>query len=144
MGQVSASSSIVVAADAQRVLDAIADYKTVRPRILSSHYRDYQVLEGGVGAGTVAEWTLQATDTRSRDVRAVVSVADSIVTERDKNSSMVNTWTVTPDGSGAQVTLRTTWQGAGGVKGIFEGIFAPLGLKKIQAEVLANLKREIG
>ncbi|MGW0250876.1 SRPBCC family protein [Nocardia goodfellowii] len=144
MGQVSASSSIAVAADPQRVLDAIADYQTVRPRILSSHYRDYKVLEGGTGAGTVAEWTLQATESRIRNVHAVVSVSDSMVTERDKNSSMVNTWTVTPDGAGSQVTLRTTWQGAGGVKGIFEGIFAPLGLKKIQAEVLANLKREIG
>lgn len=144
MGQVSASSSIAVTADPKRALEAIADYDTVRPRILSSHYRDYKVVEGGKGAGTVAEWTLQATESRSRDIHAVVTVADSIVTERDSNSSLVNTWTVTPDGAGSQVTLRTTWTGAGGVKGIFEGIFAPLGLKKIQAEVLGNLKTELG
>ncbi|WP_327111636.1 SRPBCC family protein [Nocardia sp. NBC_01730] len=143
MGQVSASSSIVVAAEPQRVLEAIADYDSVRPRILSAHYRDYKVVEGGKGAGTVAEWTLQATEKRSRNVRAVVSVSDSIVTESDSNSTLVNTWTVTSDGPGAQVTLRTTWKGAGGVAGIFEGIFAPLGLKKIQAEVLANLQREL-
>ncbi|SLH79502.1 polyketide cyclase / dehydrase and lipid transport [Mycobacteroides abscessus subsp. abscessus] len=116
----------------------------MRPRILSAHYRDYKVVEGGKGAGTVAEWTLQATQKRARNVRAVVSVSDSIVTERDANSSLVNTWTVTPEGAGARVTLRTAWQGAGGVSGIFEGIFAPLGLKKIQAEVLENLKRELG
>lgn len=143
MGQVSASSSITVAADPQRTLEAIADYETVRPRILSAHYRDYKVIEGGKGAGTVAQWTLQATESRSRDIKATVTVSDSIVTERDANSTLVNTWTVTPDGAGAQVTLRTTWQGAGGVKGIFEGIFAPLGLKKIQAEVLGNLQREL-
>ncbi|MGS2808058.1 SRPBCC family protein [Nocardia sp. MW-W600-9] len=143
MGQVSASSSIVVAADPQRTLEAIGDYETIRPRILSSHYRDYKVVEGGKGAGTVVEWTLQATEKRSRNVRASVTVSDSILTERDANSSMVNTWTVTPDGAGSQVTLRTTWTGAGGVSGIFEGIFAPLGLKKIQAEVLGNLQREL-
>lgn len=143
MGQVSASSSIVVAADPQRTLEAIGDYETIRPRILSSHYRDYKVVEGGKGAGTVVEWTLQATEKRSRNVRAKVTVSDSILTERDANSSMVNTWTVTPDGAGSQVTLRTTWTGAGGVSGIFEGIFAPLGLKKIQAEVLGNLQREL-
>ncbi|WP_040686001.1 SRPBCC family protein [Nocardia vinacea] len=143
MGQVSASSSIAVAADPQRVLEAIADYEKVRPRILSAHYRDYKVVEGGQGAGTVAEWTLQATEKRSRNIHAVVSVSDSIVTERDSNSTLVNTWTVTPDGTGSQVTLRTSWKGAGGVAGIFEGIFAPLGLKKIQAEVLANLQREL-
>ncbi|MFI5503211.1 SRPBCC family protein [Nocardia asteroides] len=143
MGQVSASSSIVVAADPQRTLEAIGDYETVRPRILSSHYRDYKVVEGGKGAGTVVEWTLQATEKRSRNVRAEITVSDSILTERDANSSMVNTWTVTPDGAGSQVTLRTTWTGAGGISGIFEGIFAPLGLKKIQAEVLGNLQREL-
>ncbi|MFE9325909.1 SRPBCC family protein [Nocardia sp. NPDC052278] len=143
MGQVSASSSIAVAADPQRALEAIADYEKVRPRILSAHYRDYKVVEGGQGAGTVAEWTLQATEKRSRNIHAVVSVSDSIVTERDSNSTLVNTWTVTPDGTGSQVTLRTSWKGAGGIAGIFEGIFAPLGLKKIQAEVLANLQREL-
>ncbi|MGW4353724.1 SRPBCC family protein [Nocardia sp. NPDC004582] len=143
MGQVSASSSIVVAADPKRTLDAIADYETVRPKILSSHYRDYKVVEGGQGAGTVAEWTLQATEKRSRNVRAAISVSDSMVTERDSNSSMVTAWTVTPSGSGSLVTVRTTWKGAGGIGGIFEGIFAPLGLKKIQAEVLQNLEREL-
>ncbi|MTE12174.1 SRPBCC family protein [Nocardia aurantiaca] len=143
MGQVSASSSIVVAADPKRTLDAIADYETVRPKILSSHYRDYKVVEGGQGAGTVAEWTLQATEKRSRNVRAAISVSDSMVTERDSNSSMVTAWTVTPSGSGSLVTVRTTWKGAGGIGGIFEGIFAPIGLKKIQAEVLENLKREL-
>ncbi|BEK84350.1 polyketide cyclase [Nocardia seriolae] len=143
VGQVSASSSIVVAADPKRTLDAIADYETVRPKILSAHYRDYKVVEGGQGAGTVAEWTLQATESRQRNVRAAVSVSDSMVTERDSNSSMVTAWTVTPSGSGSLVTVRTTWKGAGGIGGIFEGIFAPIGLKKIQAEVLANLKKEL-
>ena len=143
MGQVSASSSIAVQADPQRALDAIADYETVRPGILSAHYRDYKVVEGGKGDGTVAEWTLQATEKRARNVHAVVSVSDSVVTERDSNSTLVTTWTVTPDGAGSQVTVTTEWNGAGGVKGIFEGIFAPLGLKKIQAEVLGNLQREL-
>ncbi|MFC4376743.1 SRPBCC family protein [Nocardia halotolerans] len=143
MGQVSASSSIVVAADPQRTLEAIGDYETIRPRILSSHYRDYKVIEGGKGAGTVVEWTLQATEKRVRNIRASVTVSDSILTERDANSSMVNTWTVTPEGTGSRVTVRTTWNGAGGIAGIFEGIFAPLGLKKIQAELLANLQREL-
>ncbi|MFF0541673.1 SRPBCC family protein [Nocardia thailandica] len=143
MGQVSASSSIVVAADPQRTLEAIGDYETLRPRILSPHYRDYKVVEGGKGAGTVVEWTLQATESRVRNVRSTVSAtADSLV-ERDANSSLVTTWTVTGEGTGSKVTVTTTWQGAGGVKGIFEGIFAPLGLKKIQAEVLANLAKEL-
>ncbi len=33
--------------------------------------------------------------------------------------------------------------GAGGVGGFFEKTFAPIGLRKIQAQVLGNLKREV-
>jgi hypothetical protein len=41
------------------------------------------------------------------------------------------------------VTTKTSWQGAEGVKGFFEKTFAPLGLKKIQTVLLANLKKEV-
>jgi carbon monoxide dehydrogenase subunit G len=143
MGQVSASSTVLVNAAPDDVLAAVADYKTVRPKILSSHYSDYQVLQGGVGAGTVAKWKLQATKSRVRDVQASVDVAGKTVIEKDANSSMVTNWTVAPAGTGATVTVKTSWNGAGGVKGFFEKTFAPLGLKKIQAEVLENLKKEL-
>ncbi|CAM3109982.1 SRPBCC family protein [Skermania piniformis] len=143
MGEVSAVSSITVSVDPARALAAIVDYQTVRPRILPAQYRDYRVVAGGIGAGTVAEWTLQATSKRVRKVRATVEVVDNVVTETDANSSMVTTWTVTPSGSSAQVELATRWQGAGGIGGIFEGIFAPIGLRKIQDELLANLAREL-
>jgi hypothetical protein len=101
------------------------------------------VLQGGQGQGTVAKWKLQATESRVRDVQAAVDVAGHTVIEKDANSSMVTNWTVAPAAAGATVTLKTSWQGAGGVKGFFEKTFAPLGLKKIQGEVLANLKKEV-
>src|SRR6201987_4037455 len=142
MGHVSAANTILINAYPTTVLSAVSDYQTVRPKILSSHYRDYQVLEGGQGQGTVAEWKLQATESRVRDVRANVDVAGHTVIEKDANSSMVTNWTVSPAGDGSTVTVKTSWDGAGGVKGFFEKTFAPLGLKKIQGEVLANLKKE--
>jgi carbon monoxide dehydrogenase subunit G len=143
MGQVSASSTVLINATPEAVLAAVADYQTVRPKILSAHYHGYQVLEGGQGAGTVAAWKLQATESRVRDVKAEVDVAGHSVIEKDANSTMVTTWTVAPAGTGSTVTTKTTWTGAGGVKGFFEKTFAPLGLRKIQAEVLANLKKEV-
>ena len=143
MGQVSASSSILVDAPPEKVLAAVADYQSVRPKILSSHYRDYQVLEGGQGQGTVASWKLQATKSRVRDVRANVDVAGHAVIEKDANSTMITNWTVAPAGPGSSVTVTTTWNGAGGVKGFFEKTFAPLGLRKIQTEVLENLKKVV-
>ena len=143
MGQVSASSTILVNAEPAKVLAAIADYEGVRPKILSSHYSDYRVVAGGQGRGTVAAWKLQATRSRSRQVQADVDVAGRTVIEKDANSSLMTNWTVAPAGPGSSVTVKTTWNGAGGVKGFFEKTFAPLGLRKIQDEVLANLKEEI-
>ncbi|KWX22645.1 polyketide cyclase [Mycolicibacterium wolinskyi] len=143
MGQVSAVSTVLINADPAAVLAAISDYQTVRPKILSSHYSGYQVLEGGQGAGTVVTWKLQATKSRVRDVKATVDVAGHTVIEKDANSTLVSNWTVAPAGTGSTVNLKTSWTGAGGVKGFFEKTFAPLGLRKIQDEVLANLKKEL-
>ena len=72
MGQVSAASSVLINAAPEAVLAAVANYQTVRPKILSSQYSDYEVLQGGQGQGTVARWKLQATKSRVRDVQAVV------------------------------------------------------------------------
>lgn len=143
MGQVSASSTVLIDADPATVLGAVADYQAMRPKILSEQYSGYRVLEGGQGAGTVATWKLQATKSRSRDVKATVDVAGRTVIEKDANSSMVTNWTVAPAGPGSSVTVKTSWQGAGGIGGFFEKTFAPIGLRKIQAQVLGNLKREV-
>jgi hypothetical protein len=143
MGQVSAASTVLINAAPDDVLTAVADYRNVRPKILSPQYSDYQVLQGGQGAGTVAKWKLQATKSRVREVEVAVDVAGKTVIEKDANSSMVTNWTVAPAGTGSTVTVKTSWTGAGGVKGIFEKTFAPLGLRKIQDEVLGNLKKEL-
>jgi hypothetical protein len=142
LAQVTATQSVTIAAPPAAVLATIADY-TRRGEILPPNYRDYRVVEGGKGAGTVAEWILQATAKRSRNVRATITVSGDTVTERDANSSMVTTWQVAGAGQSSTVTLTTSWQGAGGVGGFFEKIFAPLGLKKIYAELLTNLKVQV-
>jgi len=144
MGQVSASSTILIDAEPTVVLSAVADYDVVRPKILSPHYRQYQVLDGGQGRGTVASWTLQATKSRSREIRATVDLAGRTVIEKDANSTLITNWTVAPAGTaGSSVTMKTTWNGTTGIGGFFEKIFAPVGLRRIQAEVLANLKKEV-
>lgn len=143
MGQVSAASTVLIDAEPATVLAAVADYQTVRPKILSAHYSNYQVLDGGQSAGTVASWKLQATKSRSRDVKAAIDVAGHTVIEKDANSSMVTNWTVAPAGPGSSVTVKTSWQGAGGIGGFFEKTFAPPGLRKIQEEVLDNLKKQV-
>ena len=79
MARVSASSTILIDAEPGVVLNAVADYRVTRPKILSPHYSHYQVLQGGHGEGTVASWQLQATQSRSREVRAAVDIAGRTV-----------------------------------------------------------------
>ncbi|MFT3716291.1 MAG: SRPBCC family protein [Gordonia sp. (in: high G+C Gram-positive bacteria)] len=143
MAQVTANSSIDIAAPAETVLAALGDYREVRPAILPDNYRDYRVEEGGQGAGTVVHWILQATEKRSRDVLADVTAAGDSITETDRNSSMVTVYRVTASGTGSKVDVTTSWQGAGGVGGFFEKTFAPKGLSRIQGALLGNLKNRL-
>jgi hypothetical protein len=42
MGQMTASSTVLIDAVPETVLTAAADYQAVRPKILSPHYSDYR------------------------------------------------------------------------------------------------------
>lgn len=143
MGQVSATSSIDIAATSEQVLAALSDYQTVRPEVLPANYRDYRVESGGTGAGTVVHWILQATENRSRDVLADITVGADSVIETDRNSTLVTVYRVRPAGSGTRLETTTSWKGAGGIGGFFERTFAPKGLARIQTELLGNIKRRL-
>lgn len=139
MAQVTATAEATVAAATDQVLAALADYEETRPAILTSHYTEYAVHEGGKGEGTVVTWRLHATEKRVRHVVADVTVAADSVSEKDRNSSMVTVFRVAPETSGSKVVATTTWDGAGGIGGFFERTFAPKGLRRIHTELLENL-----
>ena len=140
MAKVTSSAQRQIGASAERVRELLADYAQVRPEILTEQFRDYQVVEGGVGAGTTATWKLQATSKRVRDVRAQVTEPEpGTIVETDANSTMVTTWTVRESDGGSLVRVETSWEGATGIGGFFERLFAPGGLKRIYEGVLANL-----
>ncbi|MGW4911595.1 SRPBCC family protein [Streptomyces sp. NPDC004270] len=145
MAQVEATTERVVAADAETVFDALADYSGTRAKLLPQHFSEYEVREGGDGEGTLVHWKLQATSKRVRDCLLEVSEpTDGELVEKDRNSSMVTTWRVTPAGEGgSKVVVHTTWQGAGGIGGFFEKTFAPKGLGRIYDEVLDKLATEV-
>lgn len=145
MSQIHVLTEAQIPASADVVRKALQDYATIRPRILTDEYREYRVLEGGEGDGTVAAWTLQATKKRSRDVIADVDVTSTgDVVERDRNSTLVITWKAEAlSDITTMVKVETTWQGAGGVGGFFERTFAPNGLRAIQSRVLGKLADEL-
>ncbi|MGW0144179.1 SRPBCC family protein [Streptomyces sp. NPDC003333] len=145
MAQVEATTERVVEADAEKVFDALADYTGTRRKLLPEHFSEYEVREGGDGEGTLVHWKLQATSKRVRDcLLDVTEPTDGELVEKDRNSSMVTTWRVTPAGEGrSRVVVTSTWQGAGGIGGFFERTFAPKGLGRIYDALLANLAAEV-
>ncbi|WP_431953949.1 SRPBCC family protein [Actinacidiphila sp. bgisy167] len=144
MAQVEATTQREIAASPEGVFAALADYTGTRQRLLPEQYSEYEVREGGSGAGTVVHWRLQATEKRVRDcLLEVTEPTPGQLVEKDRNSSMVTTWTVTPAGEGrARAVVTSTWTGAGGIGGFFERTFAPKGLNRIHDAVLARLAAE--
>ncbi|MGH3312902.1 MAG: SRPBCC family protein [Streptomyces sp.] len=146
MAQVEATTQREIAATPEAVVGALADYRGTRPKLLTEHFSEYEVREGGHGAGTVVHWKLQATSKRVRDcLFEVAAPADGELRESDRNSSMVTTWRVVPGAAegASRVTVSTVWNGAGGVGGFFERIFAPKGLTRIYDEMLGKLAAEL-
>lgn len=141
MGQVYAVTERVFDAPPEQVFDALADYENTRAGLLPAQYSEYEVREGGKGAGTVVHWRLQATEKRVRDcLFSVTEPSPGQLVETDANSSMVITWTVTPAGEGrSKAVVEATWNGATGIGGFFERTFAPKGFNRIHAEVLERL-----
>jgi hypothetical protein len=110
------------------------------PKFLPPAFSDFRVESGGVGAGTVTRFTVNA-GRRSRAYRMQVAEPEPgrVLTEADTGSSLLTRFTVTPQGANARVQIETTWEGAGGIGGFFERRFAPRVMQGIYADELERL-----
>ena len=136
MASVTARATRRVAAPPERVLAFLRDYRESRPRILTANFSDYRVESGA--AGEVIAYRFAA-GRREREYRLRAERSDDALVEHDERSTFVSRWTVAADGEGSAVTIESSWEGAGGIPGIFEGLFAPLGLRRIYGEMLDKL-----
>ncbi len=140
MGTIRVSAEHRVDAPAETVYAYLADMREHHPRFLPPAFSDFEVESGGVGAGTVTRFKVTAGG-RSREYRMQVAEPDPgrVLTESDTNSSLVTSFTVTPDGGASRVLISTTWQGAGGIGGFFERLFAPRAMRGIYEDELERL-----
>ena len=127
-------------APADKVYGYIADMRGHHPHFLPPAFSDFQVESGGVGAGTITRFKVTAGG-RSREYRMTVAEPEPgrVLTESDTGSTLVTKTTVTPQGDASRVEISTTWQGAGGIGGFFERIFAPRALRGIYEDELRRL-----
>ena len=140
MGKITVAKEGPVGAPAALTYRLIADDEHHR-HILPAGFSDFEVLEGGVGAGTLHRFKVKA---GGREREYVMRVDEPepgrVITETDQSSSLVTTFTVTPAGENAcAVKIETTWNGAGGIGGFFERTFAPKVMRRMYAEELAKL-----
>jgi hypothetical protein len=131
-------TSKTVQASPDRVLALLRDYREGRPRILTDNYSAYRVESAGAvdGTGIASPFAAGAPE---RDYRLRVEESTGGLRERDELSSFVSTWSVAPAGAGSEVTIESSWEGAGGIGGFFERTFAPIGLRRIYGEMLDRL-----
>jgi uncharacterized protein YndB with AHSA1/START domain len=140
MAPIVVSAERTIDAPAATVYGYIADMRDHHPRFLPPAFSDFQVESGGVGAGTVIRFKLTAGG-RTRHYRNTVAEPEPgrVLTEQDSESSMVTTFTVTPQDSASLVRIACNWDGASGVGGFFERLFAPGAVRKILTDELTRL-----
>jgi uncharacterized protein YndB with AHSA1/START domain len=144
MAKVEASAERTIDAPADRVYGYLADMHK-HPHFLPPAFSDFQVVEGGVGAGTVTSFAVTAGGrTRSYRMRVSEPEPGRTLAESDANSSLVTTFNVEPRDGRSLVRISTSWDGASGIGGFFERTFAPKGLQRVYAEILGRLDREVG
>ena len=141
MGDVVATAERTVPAPPEAVFAFLCDYGR-RPEILPDQFTEYRVLEGGGGAGTLITYRFQAgRANRVYRLRAEQPDGETRLLERDLDSSFRTEWSVAPaaGGSASVVSVTSRWTRAGGIAGVFEGLFAPAGLRAIYARLLAGM-----
>jgi uncharacterized membrane protein len=139
MAPISVSAEQAIDAPADRVYGYIADMHE-HPNFLPPAFSDFTVESGGIGAGTVTRFKVDAGG-RSREYHMHVAEPEPgrVLTESDTGSSLVTTFTVDPEGERSRVRISTTWEGAGGIGGFFERMFAPRVMRGIYADELKRL-----
>lgn len=142
MGQVHVAVDRVVDAPAEHVYRLVADMRAHHPHFLPPAFSDFEVESGGVGAGTTTRFVVTAGG-RRRQYHMQVGEPEPgrVLTESDTGSSLVTTWTVDPDAGRSRVRIASTWDGAGGIGGVFERLFAPRVLRGIYGDTLERLDR---
>jgi uncharacterized protein YndB with AHSA1/START domain len=140
MARILVSAERTVDAPAETVYRYIADMREHHPRFLPPAFSDFRVESGGVGAGTVTRFKMTAGGrTREYQMKVAEPEPGRVLTESDTSSSSVTTFTVSPQGGASLVQISTAWDGAGGIGGLFERMFAPRVLRTIYLDELGRL-----
>ena len=141
--QVAASRAFSV--PALMVYDILADYREGHPSVLPNAFSNLEVLEGGIGAGTVIQFDLTLAGRTSTSTATVSEPQPGrVLREVESQRGLVTTFTVESKGSGGcRVSIVTTWK-ASGLKGFVERMLVPRLLHPLYEEQLDKIGQVAG
>jgi hypothetical protein len=115
----------VVAGSPEQVYTYLADHVHHHPKFLPPAFYDYQVEEGGLGAGTVISYRLKVGG-RERQCRARIEEPEpGRVISEHLTDGTVTTFTLTRQGNGTLVRIDTRWRRANPVQNWIESKLGP-------------------
>ena len=143
MAQTKAKASTTINAPAELVYAILADYRDGHPLILPKQYfTSLEVEEGGVGAGTVIRFEMNAAG-RTQTFRSMITEPEPgrVLVETDPLSGTATTFSVQPtqQGTRAYVTISTMVNSRGGVLGLPERLLTKLFLQRVYKQELELL-----
>jgi hypothetical protein len=137
------TASAIAGAPARLVYAILADYRNGHGQILPQEYfPQFEVEEGGVGAGTVIRFQISVLGSL-KTFRASVEEPepDRVLVETDLASGARTTFTVLPvaDGARTRVTISTELVRRGGVAGLIDRSLTRYLLRRIYRRELRQL-----
>ena len=144
-GSYTVSASAIIPARRERVYSILANYNDGHPRILPRQFSGLIVEQGGIGAGTVIRFQMRVLG-KKQSFRATITEAEPgrvLVETYLEPQGTVTTFTVDPGTAPAdsRVTISTTAPVRTGFAGTIEKFLAPIVLRPIYKQELANLAR---
>jgi hypothetical protein len=99
-----------IPAEMGAVYRCLTDFREAQPRLLPNSFRDYAVVSGGIGEGTIVTCT---TTFRGRDRRFSFRISEPIptkaITGYDHDSLLTVTWHLRPEGPTTEVEIEAYW-----------------------------------
>jgi uncharacterized protein YndB with AHSA1/START domain len=140
MTTVVASAERTIDAPAQDVYRYLADMQ-LHSQFLPPPFYDFNVVEGGVGTGSVVEYKIDyAGGVRTLRMEVTEPEPGRTLVQADTNDSgLVTTFTVTPQGEQALVSITSGFDGESGVMGVIQRIIAPRRLHRAYVRELARI-----
>ena len=142
MGSYTVSMAAIIPAPPAKVYRILADYHRHHPRIVPpEHFRNFQVLEGGVGAGTRTRFQVRVLGS-VREVNHVVSEPEPgrVLMEAEPDGSSPTRFTVEPsDGERTRLTIASELSSRPGAAGIVERWITSMALRRIYRKELARI-----